>query len=85
MSDLALERLDHFVLTVRDVALAFGHQKINVHPAGNGIRLVAMRPTPGSADVCFLTTTPVDHWITHLAACDVPLLEGPVRRRPRAG
>jgi catechol 2,3-dioxygenase-like lactoylglutathione lyase family enzyme len=61
-------------------ALAFGNQKINLHELGREFEPRADQPTPGSADLCFLTTTPVAHVVYHLQTCGVPLLEGPVRR-----
>ena len=54
-------------------ALRFGNQKLNVHPRGNSIALVAAQPTPGSADLCFLSSTPVAQWQTHLARHGVAL------------
>jgi catechol 2,3-dioxygenase-like lactoylglutathione lyase family enzyme len=36
------------------IALQFGAQKLNLHPAGAEIAPHARRPTPGSADVCLL-------------------------------
>ncbi|HET9750512.1 MAG TPA: VOC family protein, partial [Casimicrobiaceae bacterium] len=61
-------------------ALAFGRQKINLHQAGREFEPKADVPTPGSADFCLITTTPLDEVATHLAACGVPILEGPVAR-----
>ncbi|SDZ40150.1 Catechol 2,3-dioxygenase [Micromonospora pattaloongensis] len=63
-------------------ALAFGNQKINLHPQGKRITPDAHRPTPGSADVCLVTETPLDEVMAHLAGCGVPIEEGPV---PRTG
>ena len=40
-------------------ALAFGMQKINLHQAGREFEPKARRPTPGSADLCFLTSVPL--------------------------
>jgi extradiol dioxygenase family protein len=37
---------------VRTVIIG-GAVRINVHQQGNGIDLVADRPTPGSVDICF--------------------------------
>ena len=37
-------------------ALEFGASKINLHQAGQEIAPHAARPTPGSADLCLLTT-----------------------------
>ncbi len=61
-------------------ALSFGAQKINLHQAGKEFEPKAERPTPGSADLCFIVATPLEEVIAHLAAQGVTLLEGPVRR-----
>jgi len=37
-------------------ALSFGSQKINLQQLGRESTLIAERPTPGSADVCFITS-----------------------------
>ena len=61
-------------------ALSFGSQKINLHQHGNECEPKANKPTPGSADVCFITSAPIPEVILHLEACGVALLEGPVHR-----
>jgi catechol 2,3-dioxygenase-like lactoylglutathione lyase family enzyme len=61
-------------------ALAFGAQKINLHEAGREFEPKAAVPTPGSADLCFLTDAPVAEVVEHLAANGVEILEGAVRR-----
>ena len=61
-------------------ALHFGAQKINLHQKDNTFEPKAERPTPGSGDLCFLTATPIPDVLTHLARCDVPVVEGPVSR-----
>lgn len=66
-------------------ALAFGAQKINLHPYGREFEPRAQQPTPGSADLCFLTSVPLAEVMRHLAACGVTLLEGPVRRTGAQG
>jgi len=66
-------------------ALTFGRQKINLHPAGREPALVANHPTPGSADLCFLTSRPLADWVEHVRACDVPVEVGPVRRTGAQG
>lgn len=66
-------------------ALAFGTQKINLHPHGREFEPKAHRPTPGSADLCFLTSVPLDAVAAHLAECGVAVLEGPVRRTGAQG
>lgn len=66
-------------------ALAFGAQKINLHQAGREFEPKAERPTPGSADLCFLTTLPLPEVQAHLAACGVTITEGPVQRTGAQG
>jgi len=63
-------------------ALKFGRQKINLHPADRIPGLVADKPTPGSADLCFITTLALAAVMTHLEECGVPVVAGP---GPRAG
>jgi catechol 2,3-dioxygenase-like lactoylglutathione lyase family enzyme len=105
---MEIERLDHVVLTVRDIpatcafytrvlgmrevrfgagrtALHFGQHKINVQQAGQESTLVARVPTPGSGDLCFITTTPLDAVLAHLRACDVAVEAGPVPREGAIG
>lgn len=61
-------------------ALRFGEQKINLHESGREFEPKADRPTPGSGDLCFLTSVPLAEVLAHLEALDIPVLEGPVRR-----
>ena len=67
------------------VALHFGGQKINLQAADAAIKPRAGNPQPGSADLCFLTTTPLDAVIRHLQNQGVAIIEGPVRRQGAAG
>jgi catechol 2,3-dioxygenase-like lactoylglutathione lyase family enzyme len=64
------------------VALAFGVQKINLHQRGHEFEPKAARPTPGSGDLCFITTVPIQEVVDHVRACGIALAEGPV---PRTG
>ena len=66
-------------------ALAFGAQKINLHPAGREYEPKAHRPTAGSGDLCFVTSVPLEKVVAHLQACGVPILEGPVARTGARG
>ena len=61
-------------------ALQFGNQKINLHQRGKEFEPKAQHPTPGSADLCFLTSLPLEQVIAHLQSCHVALLLGPVER-----
>lgn len=66
-------------------ALAFGAQKINLHAHGHEFEPKARHPTPGSADLCFITAVPLDEVVRHLAALGVAVIEGPVRRTGATG
>ena len=105
---MTIDRLDHLVLTVRDIAetvtfytrvlgmeevtfgegrkaLMFGVQKINLHPFGHEFAPKSHRPTPGSADLCFITTTPLDAVAAHVRACGIESLQGPIQRTGATG
>ncbi len=66
-------------------ALSFGKQKINLHPYGQEFEPKAQKPTPGSADLCFVTAIPIPKVIEHLTVSGVELLEGPVKRTGAVG
>lgn len=61
-------------------ALSFGSQRINLHSYGKEFEPKAQLPTPGSADLCFLTSVPLPEVINHLFSCGIVVLEGPVQR-----
>lgn len=105
---MRIGRLDHLVLTVRDIAascdfysrvlgmevvtfgngrkaLAFGEQKINLHEAGKEFEPKAARPTPGSADLCFITREPLASVMAHLDSHNVTITDGPVPRTGATG
>lgn len=63
-------------------SLHFGRQKINIHVAGAEFDPKADRPTPGSQDLCFMLSVPLDAMIAHLQKAQWPILLGPV---PRTG
>lgn len=66
-------------------ALLFGEQKMNLHQVGKEFEPKAIHPTPGSADLCFVTTTPLEKVIIHLLSQEIPIIEGPVRRTGARG
>lgn len=66
-------------------ALAFGSQKINLHQSGREFEPKAAHPTPGSGDLCFIATVPLDMVVAHLRDCAVPIEGGPVTRTGAIG
>ena len=68
-------------------SLMFGSQKINVRPrdADKVEWFTADFETPGSDDLCFLTTATPDEVVAHLNACGVAIEEGPVRKQGARG
>ena len=66
-------------------ALTFGSQKINLHQQGREFDPKAHQPTPGSADLCFLTSVPLSDVVSHLFACGVSVIEGPIQRTGATG
>lgn len=67
------------------MALKYGTQKINLHEAGNEFEPKANKPIPGSADLCFLTNTPLTEAIDHVKKCGVEIIDGPVERTGAKG
>lgn len=61
-------------------ALKFGHQKINLHQLGKEFEPKALQPTPGSADLCFISDTPISEVVGHLNQLSIQIEEGPVER-----
>jgi catechol 2,3-dioxygenase-like lactoylglutathione lyase family enzyme len=61
-------------------ALGFGNQKINLHPFGREFEPKADHPTPGSADICLISSLVLPEVLAHLARCGVTVIEGPVAR-----
>lgn len=61
-------------------ALHFGQQKINLHQAGAEFEPKAQHPTPGAADLCFISITPLAQVLTHLSEQGIHIESGPVAR-----
>jgi catechol 2,3-dioxygenase-like lactoylglutathione lyase family enzyme len=66
-------------------ALAFGTSKINLHQAGKEFEPKALRPTPGSADLCLIVDDDIAGVLAELAAAGVAVEEGPVERTGALG
>ncbi|HEX3472502.1 MAG TPA: VOC family protein [Silvibacterium sp.] len=61
-------------------SLTFGTQTIKLHQRGHEISPKAAHPTPGSADLCFVTSTPLDEVIRYVTELRVHIEAGPVER-----
>lgn len=66
-------------------ALQFGNQKINLHQVGKEFEPKALRPTSGSADLCFIAETPLNEVIAHIQAQQIEIIEGPIERTGAMG
>jgi catechol 2,3-dioxygenase-like lactoylglutathione lyase family enzyme len=68
-------------------SLVFGNQKINVRPrdASKIEWFTADHETPGSEDLCFLTSSTPDEVVAHLNANGVKIEEGPAVKQGARG
>src|SRR5690606_22800872 len=61
-------------------AFVSGRQKINLQVKGREFEPKAHLPVPGSPDLCFIASEPLDAVIARLQAHRIAIIEGPVRR-----
>ncbi|MBJ5464046.1 VOC family protein [Salmonella enterica subsp. enterica serovar Derby] len=66
-------------------ALIFGAQKINLHQQEMEFEPKASRPTPGSADLCFITSTPINDVVSEILQAGISIVEGPGERTGATG
>lgn len=66
-------------------ALIFGAQKINLHQQEMEFEPKASRPTPGSADLCFITSKPINDVVSEILQAGISIIEGPVERTGATG
>lgn len=69
----------------RRIALKFADQKINLHEFGKELEPKAHMPIPGSADLCFITATPLNEAMAHVKSCGIEVIKGPVDRTGATG
>ena len=62
------------------IALKFGNQKINVHEWGREFTPRAHVAAPGTLDLCFIASVPLEKVIEKLQQSDVTIIEGPVMK-----
>ena len=66
-------------------ALQYGQQKINLHIKGHEFEPKAQQVMCGSADLCFITSTPLEQVEQELKQAGLDILEGPVQRTGAIG
>jgi catechol 2,3-dioxygenase-like lactoylglutathione lyase family enzyme len=62
------------------IALKFGNQKINVHEWGKEFVPRAHVAAPGTLDLCFITSVPLEKVIEKLQKENIKIIEGPVMK-----
>ena len=67
------------------IAVSFGKQKINLHPAQHPFHPHALTPVPGAADLCFITQLALDEAMQQVRDLGVEILLGPVTRNGAVG
>jgi catechol 2,3-dioxygenase-like lactoylglutathione lyase family enzyme len=58
-----------------------GGVRLSVHQAGNGVDLVAQKPTPGSADICFRWSGTIADAVAFLTSHGIAIVDGPSPRK----
>ena len=66
-------------------ALKFGNQKLNLHQLNQEFKPHAIKPTPGSVDLCLIVSNSMSDVINHLQNNKVEIIEGPVKRTGATG
>ena len=74
MQELTLRRKDIEIKAVR-----FGDQRFHIHEGGHKeLEPKALRATPGSADICLITDTPISDVIIHLKNHNIRIEKEPM-------
>jgi catechol 2,3-dioxygenase-like lactoylglutathione lyase family enzyme len=71
--------------TEERLALKFGQQKINLHVWGQEFTPRAHVAAPGTLDLCFIASVPLEAVIEKLKSSKIPVLEGPVKKTGALG
>lgn len=71
--------------TEERLALKFGQQKINVHVWGKEFTPRAHVAAPGTLDLCFIASIPLQEVISKLKKNQIAILEGPVKKTGALG
>jgi catechol 2,3-dioxygenase-like lactoylglutathione lyase family enzyme len=71
--------------TEERIAFSFGSQKINLHEWGKEFSPRAHVAAPGTLDLCFIASVPLEEVMKTLKRAKVPIVEGPVKKTGAAG
>ena len=67
------------------LALKFGTQKLNLHEWGKEFTPRAHVAAPGTLDLCFIASIPLDQVVARLKQHGIPVLDGPVAKTGAQG
>ncbi len=67
------------------LALKFGAQKLNLHEWGKEFTPRAHVAAPGTLDLCFISSVPLEKVVERLERSKIPILEGPVAKTGAQG
>jgi catechol 2,3-dioxygenase-like lactoylglutathione lyase family enzyme len=74
-------KLERFLTpTGERLALKFGSQKINLHEWGREFTPRAHVASPGTLDLCFIASVPLESVMDRLEQSGIAVLEGPVMK-----
>jgi len=82
---LGMELISFRTPTEERSALKFGDQKINLHEWGREFVPKAHVPVPGSLDLCFIASVPLEEVVNRLRKAGIEILEGPVAKTGAMG
>lgn len=82
---LQMELVSFRTPTEERFAFKFGSQKINLHEWGREFAPRAHVAAPGTLDLCFIASKPLEGVIENLKKNRIPILEGPVAKTGALG
>jgi catechol 2,3-dioxygenase-like lactoylglutathione lyase family enzyme len=82
---LGMELVSFGTPTGERLAFKFGKHKINLHEWGREFTPRAHVAAPGTLDLCFIASVPLEQVIENLKQNQVPIVEGPVAKTGATG
>jgi len=71
--------------TEERIGFKFGNQKINLHEWGKEFSPRAHVAAPGTLDLCFIASMPLDQVVERLTSLKIKIIEGPVNKTGAMG